>query len=104
MSTMTDSSDPRKRSFADEIKELSTKTLLERQRDIDIFVQYGMYPDWAVYEKESKYLKIKSILDYWEMEDIFRYRIVLNMELLDRCDKFELYPKLNFFFNKDQLK
>jgi len=98
MSSIIDSLDPRKRSFADEIKELDTKTLLERQRDIDIFVQYGLYPEWAILEKKSKYLKIKTFLDYWDTGDIFRYRIVLNMELLDRCDKFELYPKLKFYF------
>lgn len=94
MSSITEYTNPRNRDFSQELKEMELDTILERQRDIDIVIGYGMFPDWASFSTGNKITDIK----YWDLEDILRYRKVLLMELLDRCKTFELYPKIKFKF------
>lgn len=93
MSSMNVFTDPRKRCFSEEVKPLSTEDLLKRQKEIETFMEYGVYPNWAINMSQEKFF-----VDYWEPYDIFRYRKALYMELLDRCKSFEIMPKIKFNF------
>jgi hypothetical protein len=44
---MKEYTNPRDRDFYQELKELNLKTLHERKKDIDIMIEYGLFPDWA---------------------------------------------------------
>jgi len=57
-------------------------------------MEYGLFPEWMIVKTS------KSVFDvsYWDMYDVMRYRRLLLMELLDRSKRFELYPKLKFYF------
>jgi len=93
MNSTTEYTNPRNRDFSDELKALELKLLMERRKDVDIMIEYGLFPDWASYPvTESPGFK------YWDLEDILRYRKNLYMELLDRCKSFELFPKIKFNF------
>lgn len=96
MNTMKNSQDPRLRNFSEEIKELQLEKLIERKREIDTALEYGLFPDWAVYASSTASSKWE--LNYWELSDLLRYRKNVLMEMLDRCSSFELYPKLKFYF------
>lgn len=93
---MTNYSSPATRCFSTELKELDLEILLNRKKDIELYIKTGMYFKWMIVKDElpGGILNIK----YWDDYDIARYRRLLFMELLDRCKKFELYPKLKFYF------
>jgi len=93
MSSTKEYTSPKSRDFSEELKELKLETLIERKKDIDIMVEYGLFPDWASYSVNRS-----PGFTYWELEDVLRYRKLLYMELLDRCKSFELYPKIKFTF------
>lgn len=95
MSSMKEYKDPRERSFCDEIHALDTQVLRERYSDIEVYIKHGIRPMWTVIVSPSS-----SLLDmkFWTAEDVFNYKRILLMELLDRCKSFELYPKLKFNF------
>lgn len=95
MSSTKEYKDPRERSFAEEIKALDTEVLKERFNDIEIYVNEGIRPNWTVILTPSS-----SIFDmkFWNVEDLYNYRRLLMMELLDRCKSFDLIPKIKFYF------
>jgi len=93
MSSTNVFTDPRTRCFSEEVKTLSTEILLSRQKEIESFMEYGVYPTWAVNMAKGKFF-----VDYWEPYDVFRYRKAVYMELLDRCKSFEIMPKIKFNF------
>ena len=93
MSSTTEYTDPRNRNFSDELKAHKLEVLLERKKDIDTLMIYGMYPDWACYPTITS-----PSFQYWDLEDVLRYRKNLYMELLDRCESFELLPNIKFNF------
>lgn len=85
---------PSCRCFATEIHNLDLDALIERQKDIETYYEFGVYPNWMVYKESKSIFSIR----YWDVYDVTRYRKLLSMELLDRCKKFELYPELKFYF------
>lgn len=93
MSITTEYTNPKNRDFSDELKTHDLQVLLQRKKDIDVLKDYGMFPDWVSYSDATT-----STIQYWEVEDIWRYRKNLYMELLDRCTSFELVPELKFHF------
>lgn len=93
MSTTTEFTNPRTRDFSDELKGFKLETLKERMKDINIMIEYGLFPDWASYPTSHS-----PGFRYWDLEDVLRYRKLLYMELLDRCTSFELVPKIKFNF------
>lgn len=94
MSTSINLQHPSKRCFATEIKELDLDTLIKRKDDIERFMDLGLYSEWMIIKSG------KSIFDvnYWDPYDVLNYRRLLLIEMLDRCKRFELVPKLKFFF------
>jgi len=80
--------------LATELKELDLDTILERNQDIEKYLEFGFYSTWMIIKNG------KSIFDltYWDTYDVMRYQRLLMMELLDRCKRFDLYPKLKFYF------
>lgn len=94
MSTLINLQPPSKRCFATEIKELNLDTLIKRKEELEKVMEYGLFPEWMIVKTS------KSVFDvsYWDMYDVMRYRRLLLIELLDRSKKFELYPKLKFYF------
>jgi len=94
MSTTIDLRDPSRRCLATELKNLDLDIILERNKDIEKYLEFGFYSTWMVIKNG------KSIFDltYWDSYNIMRYRRLIHMELLDRCKKFDLYPKLKFYF------
>ena len=95
MSIMTNYSSPTNRCFASELKELDLDQILERKKDIDTYIDNGVYSTWMVVT-DLKDTIFKY--EYWNDYDIVRYNRLLNMELFDRCTKCELYPELKFIF------
>ena len=85
---------PSKRCFATEIKNLDLDTLIKHKEEIEKYIEYGLHPNWMIVKKEGGVFNIS----YWDTYDIARYRRLLLMEMLDRCKRFELYPKLKFYF------
>lgn len=96
MNIMKELQNPSIRNFSEEVKELELEQLIERKRDIDTALEYGLFPDWAIYSSLTS--SSKRELNYWDLSDILRYRKNILMEMLDRCKSFELYPKLKFYF------
>lgn len=94
MSTTTDYTDPSKRCLATEVKELDTDTLLLRLKDIELYIKTGTACKWMFIKNEKTLLG----LEFWNSFDLARYKLLINMELLDRCKSFELLPKLKFNF------
>jgi len=92
---MTIHSEPSTRCFDCEIKELDTQVLLSRKTDIDVLLKTGLYPEWMIITKPNSSI---FNIDYWDSYDIERYKLLLNMELFDRCKKCDFYPKLKFYF------
>ena len=45
---MNDYRDPSTRSFCDEISSLSTKELIDRNKDIETYLEFGIRPIWTV--------------------------------------------------------
>lgn len=85
---------PSKRCFSTEISTLDLDTLIDRQKDIEKYMEYGVCSTWMVYKEGKGIFSLK----YWDSYDIMRYQRLLMMELLDRCKKFDLYPKIKFYF------
>jgi hypothetical protein len=94
MSTTTDYTDPSKRCLATEVKELDTQTLLTRKEEIGVYMKTGVVAKWMIIKNESTALGI----EFWGSYDFARYLLLINMELFDRCNSFELLPKLKFNF------
>jgi len=85
---------PSKRCFSTEISKLDLDTLIDRQKDIEKYLEYGVCSTWMVFKEGKGIFSLK----YWDSYDIMRYQRLLMMELLDRCKKFDLYPKIKFYF------
>ena len=85
---------PSKRCFATELKSFDLDILIKHNEDIDRYIDYGVYPNWMIVKEGKSIFNIR----YWDTHEIARYKRLLNMELLDRCKRFELYPKLKFYF------
>jgi hypothetical protein len=85
---------PSKRCFSTEISKLDLDILIDRQKDIEKYLEYGVCSNWMIFKEGKGIFSLK----YWDYYYIIRYQRLLLMELLDRCKKFELFPKLRFFF------
>lgn len=85
---------PLNRCFATEIKELDLDTLIKRKEDIEKVLEFGVFPEWMIIKTGKSIFN----LSYWDAADVLRYRRILLMELLDRSKKFDLFPKLKFYF------
>lgn len=85
---------PSKRCFATEIKELDLDSLIKRKEDIERYMEYGVCSEWMIVKTGKSIFNIS----YWDAFDIMRYRRILMMELLDRCKRFDLTPRLKFYF------
>jgi len=95
MSSTNEYKDPRKRSFADEIKALDTLVLRERFKDIETYLDEGIRPTWTVILNPSSSI---FNMKFWDPEDLINYRRLLMIELLDRCKSFDLLPEIKFYF------
>ena len=94
MSTTTDYTDPSNRCLASEVKLLDTETLVLHMKDIEHYVKTGTASKWMVVKEDDTLVH----MEFWNSYDLARYKLLINMELLDRCNSFELLPKLKFHF------
>jgi len=94
MSTTIDYTDPAKRCLASEVKLLDSEALVQHLKDIEHYVKTGTASKWMVVKKDDVLVHI----EFWNSFDLARYKLLINMELLDRCNSFELLPKLKFHF------
>jgi hypothetical protein len=81
----------RRQQLLDGIGSLSTDEIETRRHELEMYFLTNIPPIWAV-SKAKDFLDV----DYLDERFLEHYQCMLNMECLDRCKSFTLWPVLNF--------
>jgi len=86
----------------DNAHKLTVQESLSRIRDIDKYFTHGIDPPWATVTSDNPLILMFYKTAILKETFLDNYQKILNMNLLDKCSSFSLYPKLKFEF--DELK